>query len=219
MEKKDYSSGLVILNTVKNNNIGRHKLAQFLNGSKSKDVSNMIGIQGYGGLIWCHISIIEKFIDQLIGKGFLHIKIIRDYAYSYPVVELSEEGKKALEDGLPIELDIIHIINTIKIGDSERKTLELFKEGKNALEIASVRELALSTVYTHFYRLIVLGHLSSSDVVSPEHIEKIKEAYGKFSHSPSIKELKEVLPEISYEEIRCTLAELREKKKEDLNKT
>lgn len=219
MNKTEYEAGLIILNVIKSNNMGKHKLAQFLKGSKSKDVSNMANLQGYGGLMWHRISTIEKFIEQMIGKGFLQIKIVRDYAYSYPIIELTENGKKALENNADIELNIIKEVKPLKLGDSERTTLEMLKAEKNAVEIASARSLAISTVYTHFYRLIVFGQISCFDIVSRDAIEKIKEVYNKFAYSPTLKELKEALPpSISYGEIRCVIAEIRGEEKQDLNK-
>ena len=92
------------------------------------------------------------------------------------------------------------------------KTFELFSEGKNAEEIAKERNLAASTIYTHFFHLIANNYLSSSDVVDEGKIKLIADVYKQFKTEPKLKELKEKLPEnISYEEIRCVVAGIKEK--------
>ena len=92
------------------------------------------------------------------------------------------------------------------------ETLRLLNGGKKVSEIAKERNLVESTIYTHCFRLIVNNQLSSSDIISGETIHKIINAVNNTSE-PSVKAIKESLPELSYEEIRCVLAESRDKEK------
>jgi hypothetical protein len=72
------------------------------------------------------------------------------------------------------------------------------------------RNLAESTIYTHCFRLIINKQLSSSNILSDEIIQKINDAANSLSE-PTLKTVKEQLPGISYEEIRCVLAERNKK--------
>jgi uncharacterized protein YpbB len=53
-------------------------------------------------------------------------------------------------------------------GDSNRISLQLFKEGKSIAEIATIRELAASTIESHLVSFIKTGEVDIKDVV-PEH--------------------------------------------------
>ena len=199
----------IILNAVKNMEVGVDKLALFLKGSKSKLVVPIESKQLFGGLMWHDIPTIKGFIKQLIGMELIRRKNVYGYVYAYPILELTEAGKKVLDEKIKIELQIIKEQKPITIGESEEKTFELFSEGNNIEEIAKERNLSVSTIYTHFYKLISNNFLSSSDVVPDEKIKQISEAYNQFKNEPRLKELKELLPEeISYEEIRCVVADM-----------
>ncbi len=189
------------------------KLALFLKGSKSKLVVPIESKLLFGGLMWHDIPTIKGFIKQLIGIELIKRKIIEGYHYSYPILELTEAGKKVLDEKIKIELQIVKEQRPTTVGESEIKTFELFSEGKRAEEIAKERNLAISTINTHFYKLIANDYLSSSDVVDEGKINKITEAYRQFKSEPKLKELKEKLPDnISYEEIRCVVAGINKNK-------
>ena len=199
----------IILNAVKNMQLGADKLALFLKGSKSKLVVPIESQQLYGGLMWHDIPTIKGFIKQLIEMELIRRKTVYGYVYNYPILELTEAGKKVLNEKIKIELQIIKEQKPITVGESEEKTFELFSEGKTIEEIAKERNLAVSTINTHFYKLISNNFLSSSDVVPDEKIKQISEVYKQFKNEPRLKELKEKLPEsISYEEIRCVVADM-----------
>ena len=203
----------IILNAVNNVESGVDKLALFLKGSKSKLVVPIESKQLFGGLMWHDIPTIKSFIKQMIEMELIRRKNVHGYVYDYPILELTEAGKKVLNEKIKIELQIIKEQKPITIGESEEKTFELFSEGKNIEEIAKERSLAISTIYTHFFHLIFNGYLSSSDVVTEEKIKQIAEVYKQFKNEPKLKELKELLPEkISYEEIRCVLADVKNDK-------
>src|SRR3989344_1757271 len=141
----------IILNAVKDLKVGKHKLAQFLKGSKAKDVANLSSQQGYGGLLWYDIATIIGFIEQLEQMGFIkRVRLTIDDYYS--ALELTEAGKKVLEEKIKVELQIIKRDKPIVIGTSEKATFGLFKAGKSTEEISKERNLAISTIYEHLYR-------------------------------------------------------------------
>ena len=85
----------IILNAAKNIKVGRYKLAEFLKGSKAKDIANLSSQQGYGGLLWHDIPTIIGFIEQLEEMELLRRLTFHDY---YSALELTEAGKKVLDE-------------------------------------------------------------------------------------------------------------------------
>src|SRR3989338_9240003 len=88
----------IVLNAVRNLQTGVDKLALFLKGSKSKLVIPIESKQLFGGLIWHDIPTIKGFIKQLIDMEFIRKKKIQGYTYSYPILEVTEAGKKVLDE-------------------------------------------------------------------------------------------------------------------------
>ena len=184
----------IILNSVKNTKIGKYKLAEFLKGSKAKDVAHLSNQQGYGGLLWCDIQTITGFIEQLEQMGLIARKRIAIDDY-YSILELTEAGEKVLEEKIKIELQFMKKEKPITVGDSEKITLELFKTGKTIEEIAKERNLAQSTIYDHLYRLVANNYLSSSEFIPESVIKQILEAKNKLPNASKLKEIKEILSE------------------------
>ncbi len=212
MPEETFQITWIILNAVRNLQTGVDKLALFLKGSKSKLVIPIESKQLFGGLMWHDIPTIKGFIKQLIEIELIRKRNVESYFYSYPILELTEAGKKVLDEKIKVELQIIKEQKPIAVRESEMKTFELFNEGKSIEEISRERNLAISTIYAHLYHLIANNYLSSSDVVSEEKIKQIIEVYKQFKNEPKLKELKEKLPEnISYDEIRCAVADLNQK--------
>lgn len=199
---------LIILNTVKNLEVGKLKLAAFLKGSKAKDIQPIANQALYGGLFWYTIATITKCIDQLEAMKLIRRKMINEYPYPYTVLALTDAGRVAVEEKKYIHLQIIKEAEPITVGNSEKTTYALLKQGKTVADIAEERNLVVSTIYTHFFRLIVHKYLSSAEVIDSEVIRKVGEVAQKFK-DPTVKQVKELLPEISYEEIRCVLADKR----------
>ena len=197
----------IILSAAKNIKAGKYKLAEFLKGSKAKDVAHLSGQQGYGGLLWHDIATIVGFIEQLEQIGMMARKLAAIDSY-YSVLELTEAGEKVLEEKMNIELQIIKREESIAVGPTEKATFELFMAGKSIEKISKERNLAVSTIYDHLHRLVVNDFLSISEFV-PEHIAKqILEAKSRLPNASKLKEIKEILPEeITYNEIRCVLAD------------
>ena len=205
MIEETYQITWVILKAAENINAGKYKLAEFLKGSKSKDVAYLINQQGYGGLLWLNIETIVAFIEQLEEMGFIKRTSIEDY---YSVLGLTEAGRQILDEKIRIELQIIKKEKPLTVGDTERVTLNMFKKGKSAPEIAYERKLAFSTIFEHMRRLVANDYFSSSEIVEEDKINKILEARAKLKKHFMLREIKEILPDaITYDEIKCVLAD------------
>lgn len=219
MERKQEDNSQIawiILNAVKNMQVGVDKMSLFLKGSKSKLVVPIESQQLFGGLMWHDIPTIKGFVRQLLNMELIRQRIVDYGYYRFPILELTEAGKKVLDGKIKVGLQIIKEKKPIRAGESEEKTLEMFNAGKNADEIAKERDLAVSTIYTHFFRLIANKHLSAEDVVSEDVIKVVAEVYAQFRNEPKLKELKEKLPEnISYEEIKCVVAGIKKESNEN----
>ena len=206
--------GQIILQAVDNVKLGKHKLASFLKGSKAKSIAPIAHKNIYGRLLWYDIPTIEGFIEQLETLQLIKRDQV-DIFLSYYV--LTETGRKAIQEHREIPLQVINKHKPIRFGASEKETLNMIKQGKTINEIAQARNLAKSTIYTHLLRLIITRHLSSNEVISEEVIKQISEVIGRLKDIPSVKELKELAPNISYEEIRCVLADMKRGKPDELD--
>ncbi|MEO6833751.1 MAG: helix-turn-helix domain-containing protein [Chitinophagaceae bacterium] len=82
-------------------------------------------------------------------------------------------------------------------------TLEMFKEGKSAEEIATIRSLTLGTIQSHLIKFIPTGEVLLTDLMKVEDIEMIEAAYAQLGDEASLGLAKELLPEsITYGMIR-----------------
>ncbi len=205
-EEESYHITWIILHAAKMVHGGKYKLAAFLRGSKAKDVQFISRQSGYGGLLWYNIPTITGLIEQLEAKGLLKREYIPGAPFGYASLELTEAGRKVLEEKTQVPLQIIKKVEPITVRDSEKTTLTMIHTGKSISDIAKERSLAESTIYTHAFRLIVNNYLVASEVIAEEVLNKVAQTVSKFKTFPSVKEVKEALPEISYEEIRCALA-------------
>lgn len=64
-------------------------------------------------------------------------------------------------------------------GDTQRMSLELFKQGKTIAEIASARSLTTGTIEGHLARFIPTGEILITDILSEEKIAIVTEAIKK----------------------------------------
>ncbi|MBI2548162.1 helix-turn-helix domain-containing protein [Candidatus Woesearchaeota archaeon] len=215
-ETQMYQVTWIILNAVKHLHVGKIKLAQFLKGSKSKEVKPISNEVVYGGLMWFDIPTITGFIEQLENMTLIQRKIIQGYSRDYPILELTQAGKLVIDEKKQIPLQIIKQIKPATVGESEKETLKLIQDGKTVSEVAKERNLVESTIYTHIFRLISNDYLACSDVIPKETILMINETAKKLP-SPTVKEVKELLPEVSYDEIRCVLAALQKENQNETN--
>ncbi len=199
---------LIILSAVDKLDIGIIKLAQFLKGSKSKLVKPLSDKSIYGGLFWYDTPTITGFIEQLMEEELIRREEVAGVEYANSILKLTPAGKKVLVEKIPIELQARNKIKPITVGESEMATLALLKQGKTPEQVAEERGLATATIYLHAYKLIINKMLFSFDIIKPEIIRQIREVSSRFSSSPPLKKLKEALPsEITYEQIRCVLAD------------
>ena len=201
---------LIILRAAQHLQVGKNKLASFLRGSHSQVIKeNELDREwGYGAIFWHNVQTINGFIMQLEEIGLLKTDRVQMGKYSYPIITLSEAGKKVLGEHIEIPLQIRKMTKPITIGDSERATAALFKKGFPPIEIAKRRGLVVSTIFSHFHRLIAVGEISARQCVSDAIIQKVLQAKGLAADKNSLKEIKQLLPEkITYEEIKIVLAD------------
>ncbi|MEJ7625610.1 MAG: helix-turn-helix domain-containing protein [Ferruginibacter sp.] len=102
----------------------------------------------------------------------------------------------------------VHKIKKIKISskpDTKNISLGLFKSGKNVKEIATERNLAISTIEGHLSHYIVQGDLKITALLDDNKISLLSKARQEYPDS-SITFLKEKLPDVSYGELRLFFA-------------
>jgi DNA-binding CsgD family transcriptional regulator len=195
---------------------GKSKLASFLHGSHSKVMRDgeLDKKMGYGALFWQDIPTIKGFIDQLLEIGLIKSRFVEAEEYSYPIIILTDAGRKVLADRIEIPLQIRKETKSISIGDTEKETLNLFKNGLTPQQIAEKRALSVSTIFTHLQKLISVGEVSAKQCVPEEVINKVLEAKKCLRKDFSLKELKEKLPDITYDEIKVALGDIKFNEKE-----
>jgi len=89
--------------------------------------------------------------------------------------------------------------------DTKNVSLNLFKEGRNVLEIAAERGLTATTIETHLTHFIATSEISIFDFMDRDKVQKIEGFI--LQHQPgSINESKAALgDDISYGEIRAVM--------------
>lgn len=210
LTKQEENISFIILNTINNQKFGKIKLALFLKGSMSKNIKKESNNFGFGGLFWYDISIIENFIVQLENLKMICKKQIISNPYNYEIYTLTELGYKVLKDKINIKLQVIKKEKDITIGETEKNTLKLFDEIKDINEIAKIRNLTISTIYTHLSKLINQKYINVDEVIEKDKILKIKEIIKK-EKLISLKEIKNRLPDYAYDEIKCVLLSMEQK--------
>ena len=101
-----------------------------------------------------------------------------------------------------------------KEGSTYKETLELYKNGLSAEEIAVKRKLGVPTIISHFAKLYRDGHpIDLSIYISNEEISKKKKKKIKLENPPALKTYFEFFEEtISYDKIRIGLTLLEKEK-------
>ena len=93
-------------------------------------------------------------------------------------------------------------------GETKSISLELFKSGKSIVQIALERELNANTIFGHLASFISSGEVQITDLISELHYKELKEIIPKKSFE-NISDLKHQIDEkYSYGEIRLVLDEL-----------
>ena len=90
-------------------------------------------------------------------------------------------------------------------GDTQRMTLQLFRNGKSIAEIASARSLAYSTIEGHLAGFVSTGEVDVLEIVDKFKVDKISQLLSKNS-TISASDLKQKLgDEYSYGQIRAVM--------------
>jgi len=104
------------------------------------------------------------------------------------------------------------------IPETVKKTYEYYKMSNPISKISELRNLKENTIYSHIEILILNGLVNLDEIVDPIKKEKILDVL-KEKDLVSLKAIKEQLDEsISYEEIRCVLAFVKQQGENHLNK-
>lgn len=201
---------LIALDTVRSlqpRAIGRNRLAQLLTGSQAQKMQPYQQHKFFGKL---------KDLTQLQALGLIDALLVGQYMRlsggKLPVLSLTPLGKQALEARAALSLKIPDLPKTKKTpprrsSDTVRQTLDLFRQGLSPGQIADRRDLAESTIYTHLARLIEAGEVELGQVIPASLEAQILEAVAAVGNAAYLRPIKDALPpEISYEQIRCTLA-------------
>ncbi len=201
----------IILNAVKEHHrqLGVGSLALVLKSSKSTILQNrkLYESRFFGALFYYPINVIENFVKQLIEKKTIRVVMVTGNPYPMPMLELTAEGNAVLESKVDINLVIKRDVKPVKLNDSIRETLRIFSDTKDVSKTATERNLAESTIWGHLIIGVKMGQLSMVEIVDWEKIRLILNVRDNHLNC-GLKELKERLPaNISYEEIKCVLAE------------
>ena len=199
---------LIILHTVKEKEglMGVGKLALILKGSASKRIKED-NAKFKSAIFWQPVDVIENFIKQLVQRGFLEVRDIGLYPNLRPVLYVSDKGKNAAEDKTEILLEILRKEKEIKLNEPMQLTLEAFSRLKSIEAVAYERGIAISTVWKHLIDLAALGIIKPEAVIAQELKERILEAAKGKS---KVGEVKALLSDVGYEEIRLVMAESKE---------
>ena len=121
-------------------------------------------------------------------------------------------GMESLEDTSP-EIEIPERITKKPKGTTFRITKQLIDQGMTVEEIASERNLTLSTIYGHIARFVEAGDYEAFRFVAKEKITVIEE-YFRDTEDPSLGKAKEVLgDDYEFWELRIVQAEMNRKQK------
>ncbi|MCZ8228553.1 DNA helicase RecQ [Flavobacterium sp.] len=105
-------------------------------------------------------------------------------------------------------------VNPKKESNTYKETLDLFQTGLSVDEIATKRNLGISTIASHLAKLYIDGHpIDLSSYINPEEIAKINEAKIKLEAPNALKPYFEYFEEqVPYEKIRMALAIIEKEK-------
>ena len=148
---------------------------------KPKTRKYIAGIRDMINHVWSYLNRLYSmsYNDELIFTG----------ERKYKRVVLFEPGKK--EEKKPKR----------QKGETQRITLELWKEGKSIMEIARERNLVIGTIKTHMSKWIKEGQVSIEEVMD---MDKVETAWKCIEENPdkSSAELRDIIPfNIDYSEL------------------
>lgn len=147
------------------------------------------------------ISGFGAFKIERYGAPFL--EVIQDYCneYSLPSRMELKQPARAKKTKAP-KITVVRE----RASDTKKVSYDMYRSGKTISEIATERELALTTIETHLSYYVGIGDLDVNELVKEEKQELIAAAAIKHGRL-SLKLLKDNLPDgISYGEIRMMVA-------------
>ena len=141
-------------------------------------------------------------------QGLLERYMVQDFRYPVPVLQLTEHGRRTLDQKEEIHLKLQTIGVQATFNSSAEETFSLYQQTKDIVKVAEQRQLAKSTIWDHLISCVASGKIHAEELVSSEKKRLIEETQRKLQATRA-KPIKEQLPaNISYEEIRCVLAEM-----------
>ncbi|MCU0321533.1 MAG: helix-turn-helix domain-containing protein [Chitinophagaceae bacterium] len=91
--------------------------------------------------------------------------------------------------------------------DTKKESFKLYKAGKTVAEIATERNLTVTTIETHLAHFVSTGEINIDEFLSTEKVNKISLSLEEFEEGTSLTSIKEKLgDEISYGAIRMVMA-------------
>lgn len=148
--------------------------------------------------------------------GKIFLEVISDYCRQYGLdsnmdAVLPEKIKKKKA-----------VSNKKERKDSKIETHLLLQEGKTIEEIATIRNINTGTVEGHIAQLIEIGKLDISRFVPETLQSSIRSVIREHPEITALRELKNLLPDVRYEEIKMVLADekrLKDTKHESVTET
>lgn len=164
---------------------GSHTLNEMCN-YLPLDKTSLRKINGFGD------AKVEKYGQQFLD---IIIEYCKENNMESLMHEIPEKNGKRQRYGRPI-----------RKGDTYSESFRLFAEGKSIPEIATARNLAVSTIEGHLTRFVRSGEIKVEDVVPPEKRMRIEAALAANTEN-SITPVKQKLgDDISYADIRFVMA-------------
>jgi ATP-dependent DNA helicase RecQ len=207
-------AALVVLDSLRRlkSRIGKVKLAQILKGSKSREILS----QKYDRFIYyarlevLSLKEIENVIEQLVGMGYA-----KSIGGDYPVLTLTPKGEAALANKSVLAIKLAKNVQPEAVqrkkaeraaGSTYEFTAQLFSNGLNVEQIAQERQLAITTIYGHFGRLISVGRCTARQIIPDEMVERIEWAISQAGSAEPLFPIYTLLEEeVDYNLIRCVV--------------
>lgn len=89
--------------------------------------------------------------------------------------------------------------------DTKKLSFDLYREGRSIAAIAEERKLTTQTIEGHLAHFVETGEISIDELVSKDKQDKIREIY-ESNKTFNLTQLKELLPQISFGQLRLMLA-------------
>jgi hypothetical protein len=119
---------------------------------------------------------------------------------------LLKEMKKSSPVSREANISFPEKTKTVK-GESHRISMQMFREGKNIIQIAEERGMATSTIETHLLIYIATGELEIKTLVNEEKISAIKKVIAGLGEVSSAIIKEKLGYDYSYNEIRAVMAD------------